>query len=160
MANKSSNIQIIGVKGTIDALRVFEPTLYKELNKKIRAILNKTRESAKGEYPRGSWTVAISRKSILGSIQTGRGAKAAVWGESAPGVRASIFEFAGSRSAGKTPQAKAMIASLERRYGGTGRFLWDAWDRTGTVLLPEIKRAVNDVEAEMQRRMDMRGGVY
>jgi hypothetical protein len=155
-----SNIRIDGVRETINALRDFEPQLKKVLDTEIKQALQATREAAKARYPRGSWIVGLSRKKLLGFITTGKGQKAARWGDSAPGIRAAIFEFAGRPGPGKTPQAKGMIASLTRRYGEPGRFLWDAWDSKGEAALSDIKGAVEKAERDLQARLDMKGVSY
>jgi hypothetical protein len=155
-----SNIRIDGVRATITALRDFEPEVKKVLDKEIRQALSIVREAAKSRYPKGSWVVGVNRKKLLGFIATGRGQKAARFSDSAPGVRAAIFEFAGRPGPGKTPQAKAMIASLTRRYGEPGRFMWDAFDTKGQAALGDIKKAVEKAEAELQRRLDANGVTY
>lgn len=161
MAGKGtgSNIQIDHVKATITALKDFEPDLYKKLNTQIRRELGVIKNIAKGKYPKGEWQVQINAKRILGSIRTRPGSSdpRQRWGDSDPGVRASIFEFAGSRTTGDTPQAAGLIASLTRRYGQPGRFLWSAWDEKGKSAITNIERAVKSAERELQARLDARG---
>lgn len=156
----SSNIQINGVKETVEALRAFEPELRKRLNKEIRAALNLVKHGAESRYPKGAWRIKISTKNILGSITTQAGTREKVWGNSSAGVRAAIFEFAGSVQEGRTPQAKAMIASLNARYGGTGRFLWDAWDDNARAVLTDIKLSVEAAERDLQASLDAAGESY
>lgn len=155
-----SNIQITGVKQTIAALQAFDPEIKKTLTKQIREALATTRTRAIGKYPRGAWSINVNQKKILGSIVARSGARAVRWGDSDPGVRAAIFEFAGSTQPGKTPQARAMIASLNARYGQPGRFLWSAWDETGAGVLNDIQTAVRGAERELQARLDAIGEGY
>lgn len=154
-----SNIQILHVKETITALKDFEPDLYKKLNTQIRRELNVIKNITKGKYPKGEWQVQINTKRILGSIRTRPGSSNPKqrWGEADPGVRASIFEFAGSRTMGETPQAAGLIDSLTRRYGQPGRFLWSAWDEKGKTAIANIERSVKAAERELQLRLDERG---
>lgn len=155
-----SNIEIIGVGRTIRALATFEPEMHKALNAEIRESLNQVREGAKGRYPKGSWSVRLNKKKILGQIMASSGGtRAPRWADSAPGIRAAIFEFAGSVQRGRTPQARRMIESLNMRYGMPGRFLWDAWDETGANVLQDVKAAVKIAERELQKRVDGAGGV-
>lgn len=67
-----------------------------------------------------------------------------------------ILEFAGSASSGKTRQGKALIASLNSKYGETGRFMWAAYD----MLEPYVVDQVNDAVREVEEFLDssFRGG--
>lgn len=164
MAGKgaSSNIRVENVKETITALAAFEPEIHKRLNVQIRKAMGRIKTRAQGKYPAGAWQVQLNKKRILGSIRTTPGSSldATRWGEAAPGVRAAIFEFAGSRSAGATPQARGLIKSLNARYGQPGRFLWAAWDEQGNAVLEEIRASVKSAERELQSRLDSRGESY
>lgn len=155
-----TNIQITGVKQTVAALQAFDPEIKKVLTSQIRESLTKTRTRAIGKYPRGAWSININQKKILGSISARSGARAPRWGDSDPGVRAAIFEFAGSQQPGRSPQARAMVASLNARYGQPGRFLWAAWDETGADVLDDIRTAVSRAERELQARLDAIGEGY
>lgn len=156
-----SNIEIDGVKETIDALKAFEPEIRKVLNKQIRQALKTVETTAQSLYPKGAWSITINNKRILGSIAARSGGSLGrSWGESSPGIRASIFEFAGKVQPGKTPQAQAMIRSLNDRYGTPGRFLWGAWDNVGEHVLDQIKTAVQNAERELQASLDAAGETY
>jgi hypothetical protein len=162
MANVNRTGQAIEVKGvreTIRALKAFEPEIGKELNKVIRTALNDVKAGAQGRYPKGSWSVRINQKNLLGTIRTSPGTvgDAKSWGDASPGVRAAIFEFAGKYQSGQTPQAKAMIKSLNERYGSPGRFLWDAWDASGEPALAKIREAMLDAERRLQAELDAAG---
>lgn len=148
-------IEITGVAASLRAISKFDPEIRKMLNALIKESLMTTRETAKGEYGAGSWTVRLGgRRGMVGSIRANGGSRRNPWNTSSPGVRAAIFEFAGTRSPGKTPQARAMIRSLNSRYGGTGRFLWDAWDTKGEKALLRIKADVVAVERFIQSELD------
>jgi hypothetical protein len=153
----SANIRVDGVKATVNALKTFEPELHKALNKSIRKSLNVVKARAQGKYPEGQWAVQLTTKRLLGSIYARGGSVTGRWGESAGGVKASIFEFVGSRTMGDTPQAKGLIKSLTTRYGQPGRFLWAAWDEVGDTALEQIRVAVKTAESELQARLDARG---
>lgn len=156
-----TNIRITNVKATIAALDTFAPEVKKAMNKTIRQALDVVRTGAEQRYPKGAWSININQKKILGAISArGGGERAARWGDSAPGIRAAIFEFAGSTQPGKTPQARAMIESLNRRYGAPGRFLWDAWDSQGQNALDQIQDAVYGAERELQAKLDGMGESY
>lgn len=154
-------IGITGVGATVRAIREFEPEIKTRMDRTIRTALNKTRDGARARYPHGDWVVRVNRKNLLGAIAArGGGGRAERWGESAPGTRAAIFEFAGSRTSGSTPQVRGLIDSLNRRYGSPGRFLWDAWEATGERALETIRGAVLQAEAELQAKLDAAGEAY
>lgn len=155
-----TSIEVKHAAATIRALRDMEPDLRKRLNKTIRAALSWTVDGARSRYPEGSWIIRINNKSLLGSISARAGTRANQFGKSDPGVRAAVFEFAGKYQPGRTPQARAMIASLNARYGQPGRFLWDSWDATKDTVLDTIRDAVYQVERELQARLDAAGESY
>lgn len=164
-----SNIQILGVKQTVAALKAFAPDLYDRMNADIKAALDRTREGAKGEFPDGSWSIRITKKNLLGTITTGRGVRNDKhWSQSSPGVKAAMWEFLGSTGMANTPdrrkaQVKGLIETLNARYGdvaGGGRLLWDAWDRTGDRVLMDIRQSVFDAEKKLQRRLDAAGEAF
>lgn len=159
MSNQTS-IEVQGVKQTVAALKAFTPDIHKALTKSIREALKFTQEVAKSKYPSGAWSIRINQKKVLGSITTASGAKAVRWGESSGGVRAAIFEFAGAVQSGKTPQAQALIASLNSRYGSTGRFLWAAWDETGNGVLESIRYEVLKAERQLQAHLEETGQAF
>ena len=157
---QGTNVQILGVKETVTALRAFEPSLLKEMNSEIRRSLTPVRERAKGKYPAGVWSININTKKILGSICAASGGAGGLkprWGDSAGGIKAAIFEFAGSTTQGATPQAQGLIKSLTERYGSPGRFLWSAWDELGGGVLQNIEESVRRAERDLQANMDAAG---
>lgn len=160
---QGTNIKIEGVKATIKALKEFEPDLQKAMNKEIRSALTMVREGAKSRYPKGAWSLRLNTKNILGTvIATGGGSNwdGKNWSDIAPGVRAAIFEFAGSVQGGRTPQARGLIDSLNRRYGTPGRFLWASWDANGRDVLDKIEAAVRSAERDLQANLDSAGEGY
>jgi hypothetical protein len=68
----------------------------------------------------------------------------------------SIFEIAGRKSDGTTPQGKAMIKNLNERYPRTSRLLWQAHDEKGeTELIKAITdnygKAVDELNSNLRR---------
>lgn len=160
--SQGTNVRIDGVKQTVAALKAFEPDLLKAMNKGIRQALAPIRARAKGIYPGGQWSINLNTKKILGSVSAaaGGGLNPQSWGGSAPGTKAAIFEFIGSRYSGKRPQVLGLIESLERRYGAPGRFLWAAWDESGDQALQDIEAAVKAAERDLQANLDAAGERY
>lgn len=160
-ARQGANIEIQGVKQTIAAMKAFTPEIEKRLGKQIKEALKATKTRAEGKYPKGAWVVGRSNKKLLGYVSAKAGGqRAARWEDSAPGIRAAIFEFAGDRNPGATPQARGLINSLESRYGSPGRFLWAAWDETGQAALDKIKDAVESAERELQAHLNSIGEAF
>lgn len=158
-----TNIQIIGVKKTIKALGEFEPELKKRMNSEIRKALTQTRNVAKGKYPGGAWSININNKKLLGSIAATAGG--GTWGtkslsELAPGTRAAILEFIGTKYSGNRPQVVGLINTMNARYGSPGRFLWAAWEQTGDTVLKDIESAVLSAERDLQASLDAAGEGY
>lgn len=154
-----TNIEIRGVKQTIRAMKEFEPALYKRMNREIRGALQQVKDRARAKYPKGDWNVRVNQKNLLGTVvaTSGGGSFNKSFGESSGGLRAAVFEFAGSTTSGATPQAKGMIESLTRRYGTPGRFLWAAWDESATSVLDQIESAVKSAERDLQAKLDSAG---
>lgn len=161
MSRQSTNIEIKGVKQTIKALDAFEPEIKKRLNKTIREALEVVKAGAESRYPAGAWVIRINKKNILGSVVArGGGARGKSWADSDGGIKAAVFEFAGTQNSGANPQAAGMIESLNRRYGQPGRFLWASWDSNGAYVLDTIRDAVYIAERELQAKLDATGEEY
>jgi len=160
VSNTGTAIEIKGVKATTRALKEFAPELRKDLNRAIRRSLDQVKRGAEGRYPNGSWSIRINNKKILGSLGTMGGRSSDSWADADPGVRAAIFEFAGSTGQGKSPQAQAMIESLNNRYGQPGRFLWDAWDDSGDLAKNQIRMAVKNAERQLQAKLTAMGEAF
>jgi hypothetical protein len=155
-------IGVTGIKETTRALAAFDPALKKRLNKTIRTALADVQAGAQAKYPTGAWQIVISNKNMLGSIKTRAGSRGTTgsWADADGGVRAAIFEFAGSTQSGATPQARGLIKHLNEKYGGTGRFLWAAWDERGKKALETIRQGVLAAERDLQSKLDAAGEAY
>jgi hypothetical protein len=152
------DVRIGGIKQTITALRNLAPDVKREMDREIRQVMGTIKAGAESRYPEGSWEIKLNRRRLFGSVEaTAGGERADTWRESGPGVKAAVFEFAGKYQPGRTPQAKAMIDSLNARYGSPGRFLWDSWDANKTRALAQIRDAVLRAERELQTRLDSAG---
>lgn len=155
----ATRVEVTGVRAVVQALGDFDPETKKALRKVIYDALKVTSTAAKAEYPEGRWKVSVFGKTgggmmALGSIGAAGGVRRNPWNTSDGGVRASIFEFAGSQSSSDRPQVKNMIASLNSRYGSPGRFLWDAWDSKGNRKLQEVEVAFREAERKLQAIME------
>ena len=69
---------------------------------------------------------------------------------------AAIFEFANAvRDAQpqNIPRTRSLIATLNARYGGPGRFLWQTWDEEGLAAMAEVNAEIHAVESEYTARL-------
>lgn len=162
------NIRIVGVRATINALRDFTPSVEAALHSTIIDVLNRVRHGAQARYPRGSWIVGRNRKKLLGYVAARAGGGG--WGRTggpwrglrqlAPGTRAAVLEFIGSKYAGNRPQVVGLLRTLDSRYGSPGRFLWASWDEHGKGVLRDIADAVRVAERDLQATLDAAGEAY
>ena len=152
-----------GVSRTVRALEAFaKDTIYREFNLTVRDALREVRDGAVARYPKGAWGVGRSKKRMLGYVFASRsgtraGTRVEHWSQLPPGARSSLFEFAGHDQDGRTPGAKGLIESLDRRYGETGRFLWDSWDEHKAEVLTRVREAFIEAERQLQAQLDAAG---
>lgn len=152
-------IEVTGATEVILALRAFEPEVHKRIMAEIRTALRGVAGMAKQLYPGGAWTTrlrASESRGARGSVMTAPGSSFGVprWADAPPGAKAAIFEFAGKNQPGKTPQARATIESLNRRYGKPGRFLWESWDMQADGVLARVEATIREGERELQKAID------
>ena len=144
-------------------LKRFDPDLLKRLDAVTQTAARRLKGGAESRFSAtgagGGYRIRTKRTVNVTStvVTTQRGSVSAgeKW-STAPGVLASIFELAnGVRDA--KPQnvrrTESLIATLNARYGATGRFLWDAWDAQKTATMAEIGAGIKSVEDEYTARM-------
>lgn len=156
----SAEVRIAGLKETLDAIKGFEPELYKALRKQIREVLKRLASGARSRYG-GNYGVSMrdAGRKPGGTVFARVGPKMLAnrndWSE--PATRAVIMEFA---KTGKTPQAQGMIDYFHSYFGAPGRFLWAEWDEAGDEAMAEIEQAIRDTERTLQARLDAAGVSY
>lgn len=62
----------------------------------------------------------------------------------------AIVEFA---EIGRSPQGQAFVALLNRHYGDTGRFIWQAADSNRAYVTSEVMAVVAQTEAEFNAKI-------
>lgn len=62
----------------------------------------------------------------------------------------AIVEFA---EVGRSPQGQAFVALLNRHYGDTGRFIWQAADNNRPYVTSEVMAVVAQTEAELNAKL-------
>ena len=154
---QTDGIVITGMAETTLHLKNFHQDIYDVLRVEVRDILGRTQSGAKSRYPAGSWSISFGgTRWPAGTISTTGGSSKGIarWANAAPGVKASIFDTMGRRSGGKTPQARATIASLNARYGAPQRCLWPAWMQNRRSSMDEIERAFRKAEDDLESRLN------
>jgi hypothetical protein len=152
----AGGITITGMNETMLHLKNFHRDIYDVLAKQTRDILKRTSGAAASRYPGGAWTISVgAARWPSGQVSTAGGSSRGFgsWSDAPPGVKASIFDTMGRRSAGDTPQARATIASLTARYGAPQRFLWPAWMSNRRESMQELERALEQAQDALTARI-------
>ena len=162
--------RIDGVDEVLKALKAVDPELRKELPKEIKAYLNpivdEMRSTIPGDRPlsgwketgRIGWRSSTVRSSIRSKFRASRkrGAKSrefslASISQSSPA--GAIFDMAGRKSSGNTPQGRAMIAALNTRHGGASRTLWPTLERNRNRLEDGIRAILERYADKVNRKL-------
>jgi hypothetical protein len=164
MAGSAVIVDTEGITETRALLRRFEPDLLKRLDRRVSLVARNLQSGAQanlgktgvtGDAYRVRTRNRVSGFSKAVTVDFGSVGAREHW-SSDPSVLAAIFEFArGVRNSlpQNVQRTKSLIATLNSRYGSTGRFLWQAWDDQKGVALPSIATEIKDVEAEYTARM-------
>jgi len=163
----SSAVHIEGLRETRALLKKFEPDLLKRLDLRIGAVARDLKSGAQANLEKtGVGGPPAYRIKTRNRVSRGGFSKAVLadfgsvspkerWSTD-PSVLAAIFEFArGVRNSQpqNVQRTKSLIATLNSRYGSTGRFLWSAWDDRKGAALASIDAEIKAVEAEYTARL-------
>lgn len=152
----SIEMSAVGLRRLRATLQTLDTVASKEFTKAMKAPLQEVQRDAKGLAPRRTGEM---RRGIKFGVYRMSGRRNfggyKVWQGSPQG---NILEFAGSTN----PQGKShsrsgekLISTLEQRYGGTGRFIWKAFDRKKPKIDKALKDAIRRAEKHIQ---DIAGG--
>lgn len=167
-----AGVKVTGVRQTLRALKQVQPDLEKEVRKSINKSVREVVTTARGfmpDQPMTGWTADSwgqrgwdQRKAQMGIRRlnpsrrvSGKGYFYAidVANTSAPGV---IYELAGSKSDGYSPQGRQFISNIERT--GLRRPLRRAVVRAGIEKGEQAKQSIMDAlthaQQVTQRRLD------
>lgn len=148
-----TRIEISGFAESLLALSHVDEEMAKQFRKRLKATGTIIAETARRSAPRGrSGLMQMSYKSQLRSRESVTVVK--VLNETRQG---QILEFAGSTTNGSgirrtkngvvpSNQGRNLIASLNSKYGETGRFMWAAYDALEPYIVDEVNDAVREVE--------------
>ena len=68
-----------------------------------------------------------------------------------------VFDMAGRRSPGKTPQGRAFISTLTSRFGGASRSMWPGAESEMDTVQHEVLVAAEEAAAATNRKLRVRG---
>ena len=181
------SVEIYGLQSTKKLMRELEPELLKEMNREIREQLKPIAARAQSlipsspplsgwgrsvsragsraqyspwgrrwNYSRLEWNSSEAKSSIVirqgGGRSKGQASRAA-WQIRSNNPAAAAFELMGR---GKSNVA--MVRNVERRFPGTGRILYRAFDSVGGQRIQqEVIGTIRRFEVEFDRRLDAAG---
>lgn len=154
----TAEIEVVGIKETIKALRRLDPEHRKEFNKGVRSVVAPMMAAAKSAYPqlpisgmgrnwqqRGSakfpYEVGKVRAGVKVKVSTRRNSNSVVY-ISQGNAAGAIFEVAGT----KTPGAPFNVQLRAR----SSRVLWPTFDRFQPQITQGIGDLVKKAEATVQ----------
>lgn len=145
--DRNAQVIVENLKETQYVLSRIDPELSGKLKSRLLAASNIIADEAR------AFTVS------LGTITDGKGGMSPIAeqvGEAVAGITVkkargvgykiqqrdkigSIVEFAAN---GKTPQGKALVEMLDRKFGATGRFMWEAADNNRETVIQAVQDAI------------------
>lgn len=151
---QSAEVEVIGLKDTLAALKDLDKQAAKELQRDLRSMA--------GEIMAGAYALAGRAPSGIRDAKYGitigrpRGVRNATYGVRvfARSRDAAIAEFAGKPGIVTKPQGAALIRNLDAAIGAPGRMLWATWDAKKGELQPRMAARVAVAEAHTQRLID------
>jgi hypothetical protein len=136
-----------GLRDTTKALRAVAPDLKRDMTRRMKAPIAATAAQARGLLP-----------SRTGAARAGIKVKSGGSSKTRFGFRLTQLDAGGSvielAAAGSTAQGQSLVATLDQRYGPPGRFLYRAWDDNERKVYAVVAGTVNDIQAELQQRIN------
>ena len=159
--------EVRGVREAMKTLREIDPRLRRESAKSIRTaaqpLVNAARSKVPGSPPLSGWTRG---RYAFNGTKAKRGVKAKVGGRARKSsatwdlvtliqadAGGAVYDMAGRRSAGKSPQGRAFISGLKGRGGGASRTLWPAAEEQLPAVQSAVEAAVREVVAKSMREL-------
>ncbi len=167
----TANVQVQGVKQTLKALKDIDPALrraaIKEMKTAVQPMVNEVRSKMPnkpldnwGEGGRLGWDVNQVRKSV--KVKFGGRKVRGGSGNQYPLLRlviqspaGAVFDIAGRRSNGRSPQGTAFINALTADWGRASRTAWPTAEKhiqdVQRGVLIAIDKAAAEVNKEIRR---------
>lgn len=166
MSAPNISYQVVGVKAALRDLGRLEPELRKSLQASFKTELKPLADKARSDMPAQPplsgmgkpGRLQYSNKSRTGvKIATsGRNRRAGTLTVAAlvnTNAAGAVFDMAGRKTRGVTPQGVAFVAGLSNRFGNASRTLWPTVERNEALIEQAVNNLVNGVETEINRRL-------
>jgi hypothetical protein len=166
-------VTITGLRDLKRALSKVAPDLKKQMDKRIRLAIEPVRTRAQSSVPtaplsnwkatgkepwggRLAWNASAVKSGIKirqGGSRSRGSAVLTAWRLSNMNAAGAVYELAGRKSSGSTPQGRAFINGLTRTQPPS-RLIWKAWDDVGgdTTVTPKVLEAIDAAAAEFNQR--------
>ena len=175
MATDNLTIELLGYKQFIKVLKDADPEVRKAMDKEIRSFLNPVSSLAKSYVParvlsgwepdkENKWKdKAWNASEVKAKIRVRQGGKrergsksSSAWRIENMNAAGAIYELAGLKSQGKTPQGQTFVRMLQDRGGSPSRLIWRAWDEKGgkTVITRGVEGIIEHYQHELQRKLN------
>lgn len=173
MTAPQMRVTVVGLRDMKKALAQVAPDLKKEMEKNIRLAIQPVRERAQSLVPnrplsgwrsggsgewasRLGWDASKVRSGIAIRQGGGRVRTAGVltaWRLTNANAAGAVYELAGRKSGGSSPQGRTFISQLTRQ-AAPSRLIWRAWDDLGgdDIVTPKVVEAIENAEREFQAR--------
>lgn len=155
--------RVEGVRETLKALKEFDPKLRRATNKRIRNSVRPLQDAARARLPGLPLSGWMSGRYGYDQSAARKGVKAQIGGRGRSGrttwplitVRqtnagAAVFDMAGRRSSGSSPQGAAFIRGLNRSASAS-RSMWPAAEEKIDVVRGDVLAAIEDASKLVNR---------
>jgi hypothetical protein len=159
--------EVLGYRDTMKALQKLDPALRRETVKEIRKAMAPLQAKARALTPATAPLSGMVRGRLAYSSKARSGVRIRVGGRARRNAKSwplaslvqvdpagSVFDMAGRRSTGSTPQGQALIRGLNARHGTASRAMWRVMDNGGADdvrrnVLAAVKNASEQVNREL-----------
>lgn len=166
---KGSAPRVEGGAATLKALRQFNPKLRRATDRKIRRAADPLRRAVQARLPGvalSGWTTgryAYAGSSARAGVKVRIGGKGRRSKTTWPLVTlqqrdagGSVFDMAGRRSRGRTPQGVAFIANLNARFGTASRSMWPAAEQNLGPVRAQVVAAIDEASKQVNVQLRKR----
>lgn len=165
----SANVRVTGVRETLKELKKIDPELRKQAVKEMRTAAQPLVTEVKSGMPDRplenwqeegelGWKTSKVRQSV--KLKFGGKRVRSQAGNQYPLLRLVIgspagaaFDKAGRRNAPTSPQGRAFIENLTRKYGSASRRAWPATEKHMDNIERGVKQAVDKASAQINQEL-------
>lgn len=167
---KMRNPQVVGYREAVRDLKKVDPQLQRDLNKTMRRaaapLVEGVRRRLPQSAPMSGWTsgryaydASIARRGVKAQVGGRASTRRSVWpllAVTQKDAGGSVFDIAGRRSAGNSPQGQAFIRTLNNRYGRASRSMWPGVEKNMEAVQKEVLAAIDDTAKTINRSLKRR----